>query len=108
MQINGDDAPMPIEDESGQPMGYYLPPKPVERPRKTRPNATPEQQASVQLALDTAEDSCTLDELMLKFDQASAEQNNLEQRLQHLDDAIPIGEVIADFKQRLVALQMQQ
>ncbi len=108
IQINGNDAPMPIEDESGQSMGYYLPPKPVERPRKTRPNATSEQQASVQLALNTTEDSCTLDELMLKIDQSPTEQNNLEQRLQYLDDAIPIGEVIADFKQRLVELQIQQ
>ena len=87
IQINGDDAPMPIEDESGQPMGYYLPPKPVERPRKTRPNATPEQQTSVQLALNTAEDSCTLDELMMKIDQGFIQIELQESSA----DVVPVG-----------------
>ena len=78
IQINGDDAPMPIEDESGQSMGYYLPPTPTKlQVENVGPRLTTE------------------------------EQTKIEQRLHHLDDAIPIREVIADFKQRLAALQMQ-
>ena len=78
IQINGVDTPMPIEDESGQPMGYYLPPKPAElQVENVGPRLTPE------------------------------EHTKIEQRLLHLDDGIPIREVIADFKQRLAALQKQ-
>lgn len=75
---NGDTGLLPVDDEDGKPFGYYVPPKAAAEIYKLHgPQLT------------------------------EAEEQEIDQRINNPQPAIPAAEVIADFKQRLAALQQQ-
>ena len=75
---NGDTGLLPVDDEDGKPFGYYIPPKAAaELYRLHGPQLTEE------------------------------EEREIDRRIQSLHPAVPVAEVIADFKLRLAELQKQ-
>ncbi len=75
---NGDTGLLPVDDEDGNPFGYYVPPKAAEELYRLHgPQLT------------------------------EAEEQEIDRRINNPQPGIPIAEVIADFKHRLAELQQQ-
>jgi hypothetical protein len=76
---NGDTGLLPVDDEDGKPFGYYVPPKAAaEIAERELPKLSPER------------------------------EKELTDRLTRLNTAIPISQVITEFKQRAERLQSPQ
>jgi hypothetical protein len=76
---NGDTGLLPVDDEDGKPFGYYVPPKAAaEIAEHELPKLTPER------------------------------EKELAERLARLNTAVPISQVIAEFKQQAERLQNPQ
>ena len=76
MEVNGDTGLLPIDDEQGNPFGYYVPPKAAaERTDRYGPKLTAEQ------------------------------EQEIERRVEKRNTAMPMSEVITDLKSQLAERQ---